>query len=224
MGVKTAYDFTQLPKYWVRKHMTVTGERTWSELQGVPCIAMETVAPAKQTIMVSRSFGKMIEDYATISEAVAAYTAMATAKLRKQKSCAKSVLVFIDTNPYRNDLAQYSQHIVVNLPVASNSTQELLYYVHEGLEKIFRKNFLYKKAGVMLMDICPETAVQGSLFDKVDRKKHQRLMTVLDAVNERYGRNTLKFGSEGDGKAWKIKQERLSPCYTTRMMDFPKTV
>ena len=224
MGVRTAYDFTQLSKAWVRKNMTVTGERTWSELQGVPCVAMETEAPPKQSIMVSRSFGKMIEDYNTISEAVSTYTAMATAKLRKQKSCAKSVLVFIDTNPFRNDLAQYSRHIVITLPVASNSTQEILHYVHDGLKKIYRPNYLYKKAGVMLMDICSETVVQGSLFDRVDRKKHQRMMTALDAINDRYGRNTLKFACMGNGKAWHIKQERLSPCYTTRIDDFPKTV
>ena len=204
--------------------MTVTGERTWSELQGVPCVAMETEAPPKQSIMVSRSFGKMIEDYNTISEAVSTYTAMATAKLRKQKSCAKSVLVFIDTNPFRNDLAQYSRHIVITLPVASNSTQEILHYVLDGLKKIYRPNYLYKKAGVMLMDICSETVVQGSLFDRVDRKKHQRMMTALDAINDRYGRNTLKFACMGNGKAWHIKQERLSPCYTTRIDDFPKTV
>ena len=224
IGVKTAYDFTQLPKYWVRKHMTVTGERTWTELQGTPCIEMETAPPAKQTIMVSRSFGKMIGDYDTISEAVASYTAMATQKLRKQKSCAKQILVFIDTNPYRNDLPQYSRHIIITFPVATNSTQEILYYVQDGLQKIFRPNFLYKKAGVMFMDICSETAVQGNLFDTVDRKKHKSLMTVLDAVNDRYGRDTLKFGSMGDGKAWKIKQERLSKCFTTRISDFPITV
>jgi DNA polymerase V len=224
IGIKTAFDFTELSKAWVRKNMTVIGERTWCELRGIPCIAMETETPAKQTIMVSRSFGKMIDDFATISEAVANYTAMAAAKLRKQHSCAKSLLVFIDTNPYRDDLAQYSQHIVVTLPVATNSTQEILQYVHEGLKKIYLPNFLYKKAGVMLMDIYPEAAVQGSLFDKVDRAKHKRLMNVLDTVNDRYGRNTLKFASMGDGKAWKIKQERLSPCYTTRISDFPITV
>ena len=224
IGVKTAFDFTQLSKNWVRKNMTVVGERTWSELQGMPCIKLETVAPAKQTIMVSRSFGKMIEDYTTISEAVSTYTAMATAKLRKQHSCAKTALVFIDTNPYRDDLAQYSQHIVMNLPVATNSTQEMLSYVHEGLKKIYRPKYLYKKAGVMLMDICSETAVQGNLFDKIDRKKHQNMMFVMDNINERYGRNTLKFACMGDGKAWQIKHERLSPCYTTRLSDFPITV
>jgi len=224
MGVSTAYDFTQLPQSWIRKNMTVTGERTWSELLGTPCIRMETVTPPKQTIMVSRSFGKMIEDYTTISEAVSTYTAMATAKLRKQKSCAASVLVFIDTNPFREDLAQYSQHIIMTLPVATNSTQEIIHYVLDGLKKIYRPEYRYKKAGVMLMDICSEKSIQGNLFDTIDREKHKRLMSVLDSVNERYGRNVLKIAGLGDGKAWHIKQERLSPCYTTRMSDFPKTV
>jgi DNA polymerase V len=224
MGVKSAWDFTQLPVGWVRKNMTVTGERTWSELRGVPCFAMETVPPPKQTIMVSRSFGKMIEDYTTVSEAVSTYTAMAAAKLRKQRSCAASMLVFIDTNPFRNDLPQRSQHIVMTLPVATNSTQELIHYALDGLKKIYQPKYFYKKAGVMMMDICKENTVQGSLFDKIDRSKQASLMTVLDNINDRYGGNTLKIASMGDGKAWKINQKRLSPCYTTRLSDLPKVV
>jgi DNA polymerase V len=213
-----------MPQAWVRKNMTVIGERTWSELRGLPCIAMEYIPPAKQSIMVSRSFGKMIEDFTTISEAVATYTGMAAAKLRQQKSCAGSLLVFVDSNPFREDLEQYSQHIIMRLPVATNSTQELIHYVNEGLQKIFRPCIRYKKAGVMLMDICPANVIQGNLFDTVDRKKHHNLMVVMDRVNTYYGRNTLKIAAMGDGKAWKIKQERLSPCYTTRLSDFPKTV
>lgn len=224
LGVKTAYDFTQMPQAWVRKNMTVVGERTWSELRGTPCINMEIVATAKQSIMISRSFGKMIVDYTTISEAVATYTSMAAAKLRKQKSCAKSMLVFVDSNPFREDLEQYSQHIIMNLLVATNSSQELINYALEGLKKIFCSKIHYKKAGVMLMDICPADIIQGNLFDTIDRKKHQDLMAVMDRVNNYYGRNTLKIAAMGDGKAWKIKQERLSPCYTTRMSDFPKTM
>jgi len=222
MGVNTAYDFTQLPQAWVRKHMTVVGERTWRELLGEPCIPMETVEPDKKSILVSRSFGTMIKDYATFAEAVSTFTGMAAAKLRKQKSCAKTLLVFIDTNPYREDLAQYSQHIVMNLPVAGNSTQELLHYALKGLKTIYQPNFFYKKAGVMLMDFCRENEVQGNLFDRIDRKKQKNLMDVLDRVNGHFGRNMLKFAVMGDGSKWKIRQERLSPCYTTRMADFPK--
>ncbi|MDL2322724.1 Y-family DNA polymerase [Bacteroidales bacterium OttesenSCG-928-A17] len=223
MGVQTAYDFTLLNQSWVRKHMTIVGERTWRELHGEPCIKMETIQPDKQSIMVSRSFGKMIEDFSTIQEAATNYACMAAAKLRKQKSCAKSLLVFLDTNPFREDLPQYSQHIIINLPVATNSSMEIVGYVTEGLSKIFRPGFKYKKAGVMLMDICSQDAVQGSIWDTIDREKHKRLMEVLDRTNDKYGRNTLKLAVLGDGEQWKIKQERLSPCYTTRIGDFPKT-
>jgi DNA polymerase V len=82
---------------------------------------------------------------------------------------------------------------------------------------------MYKKAGVMLMDISSENAIQGNIFDKINRQKQKNLMEALDTINDRYGRNALKFAVMGDGKAWKIKQERLSPCYTTRITDFPKT-
>jgi len=222
-GVKTAFDFTQLPQAWVRKHMTVVGERTWRELLGEPCIQMETVQPDKQSILVSRSFGKMISDRDTISEAVSTYASMVAAKLRKQKSCAKSLLVFIDTNPFREDLSQYSQHIIINLPVATSSTAEIINYALMGLRTIFKPNYLYKKAGVMVMDLCSENAVMPNLFDTFDRVNDKKMMKTLDFINNKYGRNTLRLAVMGDGNTWKIKQERLSPCYTTRYTDFPKT-
>ncbi len=224
IGVKTAYDFTQLSRGWVRKSMTVVGERTWCELNGEPCIEMETVAPDKQSIMVSRSFGKMIEELSVVKEAAATYTCMAAAKLREQKSYAKSVMVFLQTNRYRDDLLQNNQHTVINMPVATNSSMEILRYVSEGLDRIYLPGYKYKKAGVMLMDISGEEAYQMNLWDNIDRAKHKRLMEVLDRTNAKYGRNTLKLAALGDGKQWKIKQERLSPCYTTRMSDFPKTI
>lgn len=224
MGVKTAYDFTQLNRSWVRKHMTVVGERTWRELHGQPCIEMETVVPDKQSIMVSRSFGKMIEDFSIIKEAAATYTCMAAAKLRKQKSHAKALMVFLETNRFRNDLPQNNQHTVITMPVATNSSLEILHYVSKALERIYIPGYKYKKTGVMLMDISSEDAYQMNLWDNIDRTKHKRLMEVLDRTNEKWGRNSLKPAILGDGQQWKIKQERLSPCYTTRMSDFPKVV
>lgn len=224
MGVKTAYDFTQLNRSWVRKHMTVVGERTWRELHGQPCIEMETVVPDKQSIMVSRSFGKMIEDFSIIKEAAATYTCMAAAKLRKQKSHAKALMVFLETNRFRNDLPQNNQHTVITMPVATNSSLEILHYVSKALERIYIPGYKYKKTGVMLMDISSEDAYQMNLWDNIDRTKHKRLMEVLDRTNEKWGRNSLKPAILSDGQQWKIKQERLSPCYTTRMSDFPKVI
>lgn len=223
MGVNTAYDFTQLHQSWVRKHMTVVGERTWRELQGEPCIEMETIEPDKHSILVSRSFGKRIDDLSVIKEATATYASMAAAKLRKQKSCAKSLMVFLETSHYREELSYANKHAIVTMPVATNSSMEIVQYVSEGLDRIYLPGVPYKKSGVMLMDITSDSAVQMSCWDTIDREKHKQLMEIMDRTNERYGRNTLKLAALGDGKEWKIKQERLSPYYTTRMSDFPRT-
>ncbi|NLX66622.1 MAG: DUF4113 domain-containing protein, partial [Bacteroidales bacterium] len=96
-------------------------------------------------------------------------------------------------------------------------------YISEGLEKIWLPGIPYKKSGVMLMDITSDRTIQMNCWDTIDREKQRRLMEILDKTNDRYGRNSLKLAALGDGKAWKIKQERLSPCYTTRMGDFPRT-
>jgi DNA polymerase V len=109
------------------------------------------------------------------------------------------------------------------MPVATNSSLEILHYVSKALERIYIPGYKYKKTGVMLMDISSEEAYQMNLWDNIDRDKHKRLMEVLDRTNEKWGRNSLKPAILGDGQQWKIKQERLSPCYTTRMSDFPIT-
>lgn len=223
-GVYTAYDFTQLNRSWVRKHMTVVGERTWCELHGEPCIKLEVQDVNKQSIMVSRGFGKVLDDLDYIKEAAANYACMAAAKLRKQKSCAKSLLVFLETSRFRDDYSQYRQHAVVSLPVATSSSMEIVRYISEALDTIFMAGCRYKKVGVMLMDIVSENAVQGYLWDNIDREKHKRLMTIMDKTNNALGKNTLKLAALGDGEQWKIRQQRLSPYYTTRMDDFPRVI
>lgn len=222
MGVNTAYDFTQLTREWVRKHMTVVGEKMWRELRGESCIDIETIPPDKKQIMTSRSFGSMIGDYASLAEAVSNFACICAGKLRKQKSCTTSLMVFLHTNPFREDMPQYYRNIVVNLPVATNSSMEIVHYALEGLRKIYREGYQYKKAGVMLLEIVDMNAVQINLFDTVDRAKHSRIMEVMDFVNGKYDRNKLKLAVQGNGNEWKMRQEQLSPCYTTRLSDILK--
>ena len=220
--VKTAYDFTQMPQAWVRKNMTVVGERTYRELLGESCLPLEMVAPPKKNIMVSRSFGKMIGDFDTIAEAVVTYDCMGAGKLRNQQSKAKGMYVFLETNPFRSDLPQYSPYIVIKLPVPTSSSIEISKYAKMALKEIYQPGYMYKKAGIMLMDISPEGAVQYNLFDPMnpeDRNRHDILMKVIDMINNRYGRNTIRLVSQGDGKKWWIKQDKLCPCYTTRLSD-----
>lgn len=218
-NVKTAYDFTQLPMAWVRQKMTVNGERLWKELNGISCIEMEYVPPAKKTICTSRAFGQIITDVEELKESVSTYAAICAEKLRKQKSCALSLMVFIHTNNFREDLPQYFQNSVVKFPVATNSTMEIVKYALTALKHIYRKGYQFKKAGVIITEIIPDSAIQTNLFDLVDREKHSRLMTVVDQLNDGFKKNNLRLAIQEGSRKWRLKQEKLSPCYTTRISD-----
>lgn len=211
-GIKTARDFTELPGSWVRKNMTVTGERTWKELRGISCIDMESAPPAKKQICTSRSFGKMVEDISTLGEAVATHTSACASKLRKQKAFATSVMVFIHTNNFREDLPQYWKNIVINLPVPTADTLEIVHYALQGLGNIFIPGYQYKKAGVIITEIV--TSAQLGLFDTVNREKREKLMQAIDRVNGEH-RQLVKLAVQGNGRDWKLKQEQLSQRYTT---------
>lgn len=211
-GVKTAYDFTQLPGSWVRKNMTVTGERTWKELRGISCIDMETAPPAKKQICTSRSFGKMVEDIDTMSEAIATHASTCAKKLRQQKSYAMSLMVFIHTNNFREDLPQYWKNTIVQLPIPTSDTLEIVEYALSGLKTIFMEGYQYKKAGVIITEIT--TNAQLGLFDSVDRDKRERLIQVVDKINGNH-QHHVKLAIQGSGRDWKLKQEQLSRRYTT---------
>lgn len=213
-GIKTAYDFTRFSGAWVRKNMTVVGERTWKELHGISCIDMENAPPAKKQICTSRSFGKMLTDIDTISEAIASHASTCAKKLRKQQSYAASLMVFIHTNNFREDLPQYWKNTVIHLPVPTNDTQEIVRYALAGLRTIYLNGYQYKKAGVIITEITE--GAQLGLFDLVDRDKRERLMQAVDKINGEHGHN-IKLAVQGTGRGWKLKQEQLSGHYTTNL-------
>lgn len=166
-GVETAFDFTQKSESWVRKMMTVVGVRTWKELRGIPAIELEKAASDKQTICTSRSFGELIEDFDTLMESVANFTASCARKLRAQRSCAGILQVFIYTNRFREDLPQYNNSQIITLPTPTSDVAELIHYARLVLKNIYKKEYQYKKAGVIVMDIVSQRCVQQNLFDKL---------------------------------------------------------
>ena len=210
--VKTAYDFTQLSGSWVRKNMTVVGERTWKELRGISCIDMESAPPAKKQICTSRSFGKMLTNIDTMAEAIATHASTCAKKLRQQKSYAMSLMVFIHTNNFREDLPQYWKNTVIHLPVPTNDTLEIVHYALTGLKTIFIQGYQYKKAGVIITEITE--GAQMGLFDKIDRTKREQLMQTIDQINGKHSQ-LVKLAIQGSGRDWKLKQEQLSQRYTT---------
>jgi len=215
LNIKTALQFTEMPDEWVLKTMSVVGLRLKRELQGIPCLSMETVK-AKQNIATTRSFDSNYTDFDLIRERVTTFASSCAEKLRRQHSFCNSLMVFVHTNSHRKDMEQYSKNIVVKLPFPTNSSIELAKFAVTGLTKIFRKGYAYKKAGVIVMDFTPDNVVQTSLFSNAN-PAHRPLMQMMDSINRSIGTTKVKLASQDVKRDWKMRQEKLSPRYTTRL-------
>lgn len=223
MGVNMAADLLRVPEDWMRSNMSVVGQRLLNELKGISCIPLEEAVPAKQNICTSRSFGKLLTDLAHIKEAVASHAAKCAAKLRRENTCAGAVHVFVETNRFREQDAQYTGALTIPLSVATNNTQEIMFYAIAALNRIYRPGYNYKKAGVIVMNIVPEAEVQQGLFDQRDRTGEKTITAAVDGINRSWGRDLVKYAVQGTGEQWKLRREHLSECYTTRL-DQVKTV
>jgi len=219
-GINTAWDLRRMPEGWVKENMTVVGLRLQKELKGEPCIPMEHNPQKKKEICTSRSFGTMVTELDELKQAISMYATRCAEKLRTQNSCTNLVNVFLHTNPFRPDLPQYKNVRLVRLPVASNSTLTIVQSALRGLESIYRKGYQYKKAGVIVSGLVPSNTIQYNVFHSTDEDRHMRLMTAMDKVNDREGRDVLRVAEQGFTRRWTLRQERLSPCYTTRWADF----
>ncbi|NTS40774.1 Y-family DNA polymerase [Flavisolibacter sp. BT320] len=217
MGVATAYDFTLLPEEWVRKNMTVVGQRMFSELRGLPSIKFEEVAPPKKGICTSRSFGTLLTDKDEIKRALSSHAARCAEKLRKQGSCTGTIQVFLETNQFRELDKQYNKQVTIKLPMATNSTNLLIVYGSMAIDMLYKKGYNFHKTGMVALDIVPQAHVQGTLYPVEDKAKNKEVMKALDSVNAYLGRDTVRFAAQGYSEGWKLKMEHLSKCYTTRL-------
>ena len=222
-GIYTAYDLQQAEDESIRALMTVCGQRMVLELRGTSCLELETVRPQKKEICCTRSFGKMLSSREDLREAVATFASRAAEKLRDDESVAGIVHVLIETNGHRKDLEQYASGATGRLGIATNYTPSIVRAALACFEDVFREGYWYKRAGVMLLDICPKKHVQQDLFHSdAHRSKHERAMKAMDGLNRRFGRNAVSPAAVGIRRAYRMNQQRLSPCYTTRWDDVVK--
>ena len=234
LGCKTALDFAQHHKDWVRQTFNnINIVRTWQELNGEDAVPNEELAK-KKSICTSRSFNGMISDYDTLRTQVSNYAARCAEKLRQQHTVATIVGVFVNTNVFREDLAQYWNFQETRLVTPTSSTIPIVGAASDVLQKIFRQGYQYKKAGVIVMGIGPDSPIQQDLFDinAEQIQKMRRLDEVVDRINRINGSETIVIGAQqytrkdGKGKADvfanAIKHDFKSKNPTTRWADVIK--
>ena len=219
-GVQSVLDLREAHIPTLRVEFGVVMEKIQRELQEVACIKLEEVQPDKQQIISSRSFGGMVTELPVLKDALSTFVANACAKLRAQNSHAAVIQVFLQTNRFRKDLPQYMPSLAVPLPYPTNDSLEVNRWADYLCERMFKDGYQYKKAGIMLSEISPVTRQQGDLLEAAPAG-NQRLMQALDTLNKRYGRGAVKISTQGTYKDWQMRQERKSPCYTTRWDEVP---
>jgi len=213
--IKSAYDLKYANEFVIQKMLTITGRRIVQELRGQNCIEMELDLAAKKQIVSSRSFGRPIYQKEDLMEAIANHVTTACEKIRKQNCVAGTILVFVQTNPFKNT-PQYYNSATMNLLSGTSATNKMIHYAFKCLDQIYRINYEYKKVGVILMDIVPKSLSQLDFFDSHDSIKDDKLMKTIDHINQFQGTGSVKFAACGVVQFWKMLSQMKSPNYTTR--------
>ena len=218
-GVYTALDFTNINTEWLRRKFSINAVRLQKELKGERCYELELKKAKKKNICTSRSFGKETNNYNIIRQAVSNFANTCAVKLRNERSCCSKISVFLMTNRYKPSAVQHFPHITFSFNTPTSDSFEIVSKANIALQTIYNNACIYKKAGVIVQSIVSENEVQASLFDTIDRKKRNRLMCSIDKINMLMGRDKIRLAAQGFDRKWKLKQEKLSPCYTTRFSD-----
>jgi len=222
MGIKTVEDLRTANPDKIRNQFSIVLERTIRELNGIPCIELEDAETARQQIMVSRSFGSSVTALEDLIESVAYFATRAAENLRQDGSVAASVCVYVRTNPFKETEQQYQQSKVVPLIQPTDDTMKLVGAALQGLKAIYRSGFYYKKSGVLLLGLQAKKTLQATLFDDPAKlAKSARLMSAMDAINQKIGAGSLTLAASGIQHRWAMRRENKSPNYTTNWDELP---
>jgi len=219
-GIYNAKQLKNKSNTWIKKCSNVLSSRTAMELRGIPCINLETTATKRKSCVVSRSFGKRVENFQELREAVANYCLNASEKIRSESLVAKSITVFVRTSPFQRNFGYYSNSKTIDFPIATNNSIETVKAAVSILEDIFRNGYRYQKAGVMLTGLSNSDG-KKNLFSSEKDLKINSLMKSIDNTNYRYGRSTLSLASAGVHKKWNMRRQYSSKIDTADFYCLP---
>ncbi|MQT57758.1 translesion error-prone DNA polymerase V subunit UmuC [Pseudomonas sp. FSL R10-0399] len=217
MGIKTAMDLAKADPWTLRKKFSVVIEKTARELSGTSCLGLDEPNPPKQEICCSRAFGQRLTELPAIQEAVATYMMRASEKLRAQHSLCKKVRVGIRTGMFNASEAQYANSVVVDLPYPTDDVRILTKAATKAVERVYRQGYRYSKAEVMLLNLCQPGEYTDDLFARTQPTDSTKVMSVLDEINNRWGRGTLRVASVPTSPEWAMRRSLMSQSYTTKL-------
>ena len=216
-GCKTAYDFTQLNDEWVRKTLSITVWKLQKDLQGISKIEMDEPT-RKRAIATTRSFDYAYDDINYIKERISTFATSCAEKLRNQGSSCHMIVVMLRSDRHKKGAEQHRVSTIVSFPYPTDSSLLISTQAVNAVKTIYKKGIKYKKAGVIVTGLVPTDNYQLNMFSRED-PKHKPLMSAIDTLNRKYNGRKIKLGNQDLERTWKMRQERLSPRYTTNIND-----
>lgn len=224
LGIEFAGQLRDMDPKLARQLMTVAGEKTIHELNGIPCIGLETVAPQRKGCAVTRSFGERVTHKSQMEQAVAGYATRLGEKLRRHNLATDHVSIFMHTSPFADD-PQRSVSMTVDIPEATNDSLTLIKAAKRAVDALWKDGFRYSKAGIITQDLVPPAERQVALFDSLDHERAAKVMAAMDEANRRWGRATVvpaaTMGGPKKAQTFTTKFEMRSPRFTTRWDELP---
>jgi DNA polymerase V len=216
-GIQTALQLKEADDAWIRRHLHAPGLRLAYELRGIQALPLMLAPAPAQSIMRARAFGRPVTEREELHEALAVFASRAGEKLRAEARAARALSVSLSTNSFHAGEPQYSSSCLVRLPVPTSFTLDLVRHAQEALNRIYRPGYAYHRLGLLLTDFVHDGPLQLSWADTAEGiEKQRRLMSTLDAINSRYGRDTIRLATAEYGQGWRAKAASLSPRFTTR--------
>jgi len=226
LGIRFAGQVRDMDSKLARQMMTVVGEKIVHELNGIPCIALETVAPQRKGCAVTRSFGSRVTMKVEMEQAVAGYATRLGEKLRRHNLATDQVTVFMHTSRFNDDEPQRSVSMTVDIPEATNDSLQLIKAGRRAVDNLWLSGFRYSKAGIITQDLVRPPIPQRALFDNLDHERAAAVMAAMDEANRRWGRATVvpaaTMGGPKKSQSFSTKFEMRSPRFTTRWDELPE--
>jgi len=220
-GIYNAKQLKNISNTWIKKSSNVLSSRTAMELRGISCIPLETKSSKRKSCVVSRSFGKRVENFQELKESVTSYCLNGSEKIRSESLVAKSITVFVRTSPFQNKGIYYSKSKTIYFPIATNNSIEIVKTALDALKEIFKKGYQYQKTGITLSGLS-NSQESKNLFSSIKDIKIENLMKSIDNTNYKYGRSTLSLAEAGINKRWNMKRNYSSKIDTANFNSLPK--
>lgn len=209
-GIFQASQLAKSSKTWIKRYLNIRGLRLVKELNEISCFHLQNTKPFKKSIMISRSFKQELGSFRILNEALSNFASSCGLKLRKQKTRAKKMALFIQTNRFKRNLKSHYGYLEFNFPVPTNDSIEIIKTAYILLDKIYDKDCLYKRAGIIMLDIITDKEIQLNLFVKDNPTKRTKLMKVYDDINCKMGEGTLRLSIQGINDKWGEANEPIS--------------